>query len=105
VSVAWQFLLVGLVTYLIRLSAIAMVGQGMSIPGRVERTLRLIAPAVLAAIVANALLLDHGHFNLRISWYLGTAVAILVVLRVRSVAWAMGAAMATVWALQQAGVG
>jgi branched-subunit amino acid transport protein len=104
-SVGWQFLLVGVATYLIRLSAIAMVGQGMTIPAGVERTLRLIAPAVLAAIVANGLLLDQGHINTRVSWYAGTAVAVLVVLRFRSLAWAMGLAMTVVWALQRAGVG
>jgi branched-subunit amino acid transport protein len=103
-SVGWQFVLAGIGTYLIRVSAIAMVGQGMAIPPGVERTLRLIAPAVLAAIIANGLILDHGQINQRVSWYAGTLVAGFVVWRFRSAAWAMAVAMVVAWALQQAGV-
>ena len=50
-SLAWQFLLAGIGTYLIRASAIVLAGHGVAVPARLERTLRLIAPAVLAAIV------------------------------------------------------
>ena len=103
-NVGWQFVLAGIGTYLIRLSAIALVGQGMAIPPRVERTLRLIAPAVLAAIIANGLILDHGQVNLRVSWYAGTLAAVFVVRRFRSAAWAMAVAMVVVWAMQKAGL-
>jgi branched-subunit amino acid transport protein len=103
-SAGWQFLLVGIGTYLIRVSAVALVGGGVEIPPRVERTLRLIAPAVLAAIIANGLILDHGHLSGRVSWYVGVAVAVFVVHRFRSAAWAMLLAMLVVWALQRAGV-
>jgi len=103
-SPGWQFVVAGLGTYLIRVSAIALVGQGVAIPPRVERTLRLIAPAVLAAIIANGLLLDHGHLNARASWYAGALAAAFVVRRVRSAAWAMVTAMAVVWVLQHVGV-
>jgi len=104
VSAGWQFLLAGIGTYLIRISAIALVGYGVVIPPRVERTLRLIAPAVLAAIIANGLLLDQGRLNHRVSWYLGTLVAVVIVRRFRSAAWAMTAAMLVVWASQAAGL-
>lgn len=103
-TIGWQFILAGIGTYLIRLSAIALVGHGVTVPARVERTLRLIAPAVLAAIIANGVLLDRGHLSTRVSWYLGTAVAVFIVRRFRSAAWAMAAAMALVWALQQVGI-
>ncbi len=103
-NVGWQFVLAGIGTYLIRVSAIAMVGQGMAIPTRVERTLRLIAPAVLAAIIANGLILDHGQVNARVSWYAGTLVAVFMVRRFRSAAWAMTAAMVVVWGLQRLGM-
>ncbi|MCC7178325.1 MAG: AzlD domain-containing protein [Acidobacteria bacterium] len=103
-SLAWQFLLAGIGTYLIRASAIVLVGHGVAVPARLERTLRLIAPAVLAAIVANGLLLEDGRFNLRVSWFAGTLVAISIVRRFRSAAWAIAAAMLVVWAVQQAGV-
>jgi branched-subunit amino acid transport protein len=103
-SIGWQFVLAGIGTYLIRLSAIALVGHGVRIPARVERTLRLIAPAVLAAIIANGLILDHGQLNGRGSWYLGTLVAVVVARRLGSAAWAMATAMAAVWVLQRIGV-
>ncbi|MGE0040082.1 MAG: AzlC family ABC transporter permease [Vicinamibacterales bacterium] len=99
-----QFAVAGLGTYLLRLSAIALVGQGVVIPPRVERTLRLIAPAVLSAIVANSLILNAGQFNPRVSWYVGAIVAALVVWRARSMAWAMLAAFVAVWGLQGLGV-
>lgn len=102
-SVGWQFVLAGIGTYLIRVSAIALVGQGVTIPPRLERRLRLIAPAVLSAIIANGLFLDQGRVNDRVSWYAGTAVAVFIVWRFRSAAWAMGLAMVVVWAVQQAG--
>ena len=98
-NVGWQFVLAGIGTYLIRASAIALVGQGMAIPTRVERTLRLIAPAVLAAIIANGLILDHGQFNLRVSWYAGTLVAVFVVLLVPSLIDRPGIVAAMVGAL------
>lgn len=103
-SLAWQFLIAGIGTYLIRASAIVLVGHGVAIPTRLERTLRLIAPAVLAAIIANGLVLEEGRLNPRVSWYVGTLVAVFIVRRFRSAAWAMAVAMVVVWALQQVGV-
>ncbi len=103
-SLAWQFFIAGIGTYLIRASAIVLVGHGVTMPTRLERTLRLIAPAVLAAIIANGLVLDQGRLNLRVSWYAGTIVAVFIVRRFRSAAWAIATAMLVVWALQQAGL-
>lgn len=99
-SLAWQFFLAGVGTYLIRLSAIGLAGHGVTLPPRLERTLRLIAPAVLAAIVANGLLLDAGH----LSWYVGTLVAVLMIVRLRSAVWSMGGAMFAVWLMQRLGM-
>ncbi len=82
----------------------ALVGLGVTIQPRVERKLRLIAPAVLAAIIANGLVLDQGRLNPRVSWYMGTAAAVFIVHRFRSAAWAMAATMLAVWALQQSGL-
>ncbi|MEZ5287840.1 MAG: AzlD domain-containing protein [Vicinamibacterales bacterium] len=98
------FVTAGVGTYLIRASAILAVGHGLVIPAGLERTLRLIAPAVLAAISANGLLLDQGAFNTRASWYAGAALAIWIVARWRSASWGMAGAMALVWLLQQAGI-
>jgi branched-subunit amino acid transport protein len=104
VSPLAQFAIAGLGTYLLRLSAIALVGLGVAIPPAVERTLRLIAPAVLSAIVANSLFLTDSHFNPRLSWYVGAAIAAAVVWRVRSMAWAMLGGFVSVWVLQRMGV-
>ena len=103
-SLVWQFVLAGVGTYLIRVSAIAVMARGGGVPARVERTLRLIAPAVLAAIIANGLLLDGTRLNTRPSWYVGTITAVVVARRSHSAAWAMAWALAVVWVLQQAGV-
>ena len=103
-SVAWQFLLAGIGTYAIRVSAIALVGRGLTISPGVERTLRLIAPAVVASIIVNSLVLDHDHFNGRISWFIGAALAAIIVRRYRSAGWAMLGAMIVVYVLQRAGV-
>ena len=103
-SAGWQFLIAGLGTYMIRASAIALVGYGVVIPPQVERTLRLIAPAVLAAIIANSLMLDHARLNTRASWYVGAAVAVVALRRFRSAGWAIVGAMLAVWVLQQVGV-
>lgn len=100
----WLFAIAGIGTYAIRASVIALVGQGVTIPARVERTLRLIAPAVLSAIIANSLLLDRGTANPRVSWYVAAVAAALIVHRFRSAAWAMIVAIAAVWVLQQLGL-
>ncbi|MGE3276641.1 MAG: AzlD domain-containing protein [Vicinamibacterales bacterium] len=98
-----QFAIAGVGTYVFRVSAIALVGHGVTVPPRVERTLRLIAPAVLSAIVANSLILSGSEWNTRVSWYLGALVACAVVWRTRSMAWAMVAAFAALWAAQGLG--
>ncbi len=103
-SVAWQFVLAGLGTYAIRISAIALVGRGLAISPAVERTLRLIAPAVLASIIVNSLVLDHDHFNAKVSWFIGALVAAAIVRRYRSSGWAMAVAITVVYLLQQAGL-
>ena len=53
------FAVAGLGTYLMRASLVVLLGRG-AIPPRLERSFRYIAPAVLAAIVAPALLLDDA---------------------------------------------
>lgn len=51
------FVAAGLGTYLLRASLVVLLGR-VTVAPPVERSLRYIAPAVLAAIVAPALLLD-----------------------------------------------
>ena len=99
-----QFLVAGVGTYLLRVSAIALVGRGGGIPPKVGHAIRLIPPAVLAAIVADSLILHGGYLNSRPSWYAGALVAAVVVRRSGSAAWAMATAMAVVWLLQGIGL-
>lgn len=53
------FTVAGLGTYLLRASLVVLLGR-VTVNPRLERSFRYIAPAVLAAIVAPALLLDDG---------------------------------------------
>lgn len=91
-------LIVGIGTYLIRLSFVGILGD-REIPAAVERPLRLVAPAVIAAIaipevVAPADVVDFSLDNLRL---LAGIVAILVAWRTRSIGWTIGVGMATLW--------
>lgn len=51
------FVVAGVGTYLLRASLVVLLGR-VTVPGALERSFRYIAPAVLAAIVAPALLFD-----------------------------------------------
>ncbi len=90
-------LLTGVGTYLLRLSAIALVSDGRQIPPRMEQALRLVAPAVLAALVANSLLLQGGDWRAFGAWHGAAIVAALVAIRFRSAAWTLLAGMVAVW--------
>jgi len=100
----WPALLVGgLLTFLIRLSFIALLGK-VEVPPLLARALRFVPAAVLTAIIVPELALRDGVVdlspgNLRLlAGLLATAVA----LRTRSVAATIVAGMATLWALQAA---
>lgn len=71
------FTIAGLGTYLMRGSLVVLLGR-VAIPARVERSFRYIAPAVLAAIVAPALLVtDAGlaPFDARVAAGLAAGLA------------------------------
>jgi len=88
------FVLAGLGTYLIRLSGVMLLGGDRKLPESVTKTLRLIAPAALAAIIANALLLDGGAWRGFSAWHLAAIVAIGVALWTRSMGWTLVAGAA-----------
>ncbi|MCB0970660.1 MAG: AzlD domain-containing protein [Acidimicrobiales bacterium] len=98
-SPALQVLLAGVGTYLIRVSAIALGGRAARPSPATEATLRLIGPAVLAAIVADRLVLVDGAPTLRWSWLVAAAVAAIVAWRWRSAGITMAAGMVAVWLL------
>lgn len=83
------FVLAGIGTYLIRVSGIVLLGGDRELPESVTKTLRLIAPAALAAIVANALLLDGGQWRGFGAWHLAAIVAIAVAVWTRSMGWTL----------------
>ncbi|MEM7287655.1 MAG: AzlD domain-containing protein [Actinomycetota bacterium] len=91
-----QVIIVGVGTFLMRASLVTALA-GVTIPARVERTLRLVAPAVLAAIVAQSLFLEDGDARAPSSWHVGGAVAALVVWKTKSVGIALTAGLAAHW--------
>lgn len=97
------FLAAGLVTFLIRLSFIALLGR-FETPPLLQRALRLVPPAVLTAIIFPEVLVRAGAVdlsprNLRL-W--AALVAVAVALRWRNVLLTIAAGMATLWVLQAA---
>jgi branched-subunit amino acid transport protein len=94
-----QIVLVALGTYAIRISAVVVLGRA-AIPPKVEQTFRLIAPAVMAALVANSLLLDRGELRPPGVWHLAAAVATGVALWTRSVGWTLLVGLLVYWGLE-----
>ena len=92
-------LAVALGTLGMRASMITLLAD-ITIPPRVEQALSLVAPAVLAGLVAQTLFLDHGEPRPFGTWYLAGAVAAVVAWRTRSFGWTLLAGMASVWLLE-----
>jgi branched-subunit amino acid transport protein len=91
----------GIVTFLTRLSFVALLG-GVEVPHVVIRALRFVPPAVLSAIIASEVLVRDGAVdlstgNLRL---LAAALATGVALLTRNVFLTIGAGMAALWTLQ-----
>lgn len=96
---ALQITLAGLGTYLIRISAVVLSGRLRQPSARTEATLRLIGPAVLAAIVADRVLVRDGAVDLRWEWLAAVVVTAVVARRWRSPGVTVAVGMATVWVL------
>lgn len=94
-------LVAGLGTFALRVSLIAAL-QRVELTEPVERALGLIAPAALGALVAQGLLLSDGGMRPLDSWHAAAAVAVLIALWTRSVAWTLGGGMAALWLIQLA---
>ena len=86
-------------TLAMRASMITLLAD-VAIPLRVEQALGLVAPAVLAGLVAQTLFLDHGEFRPFGTWYVAGAVAATVAWRTRSFGWTLLAGMLSVWLLE-----
>jgi branched-subunit amino acid transport protein len=94
-------ILMGVVTYALRLSLIALLGR-FEVPPLVSRGLRFVPPAVLSAIVLPALVQPDGPLNLSLgnARLLAGALAGLVAWRTRNVLLTVAAGMLGLWALQ-----
>ena len=92
-------LLVAVGTLGMRASMVTLLAN-VTIPERVEQALSLVAPAVLAGLVAQTLFLDHSDLRPFGTWYPAAAVAALVAWRTRSFGWTLLSGMASVWLLE-----
>jgi branched-subunit amino acid transport protein len=94
-------IVVGLGTYLTRLSFVAAFARS-GVPDWMATPLRYVAPAVLAAIVAPAVIAPEGVMDVTMAnpKLLAGVIALLVALRTKSVSLTIVVGMASLWALQ-----
>ncbi len=92
-------LITGLGTYLIRLSMVIALGR-ITLSHRAERALSLIPPAVLAALVAQTLVLDEDSLRTLSSWHPAALAAAVVAWRTRSIGWTLVTGMTVLWTIQ-----
>lgn len=93
---------IGVGTYLLRLSFIGIVGD-RAMPEWALVPLRFVAPSVLAALIAPAVLLNKGALDLSPPTNpraIAALVALLLAWKTRSVPAVIAAGLMTVWALQ-----
>jgi branched chain amino acid efflux pump len=86
-------------TLAMRASMVTLLAD-VTIPPRAEQALGLVAPAVLAGLVAQTLFLEAGELRPLGSWYVAGAVAAVVAWRTRSFGWTLLAGMASVLSLE-----
>ena len=91
---------IGAGTYLTRLSFVAVFARS-GVPQWLRAPLRYVAPAVLAAIVAPAVIAPDGVVDVSTTnpKFLAGALALLVAIRTKSVAWTIVTGMAALWLL------
>lgn len=91
------FAIAGVGTYLLRASLVVLLGR-VTVPAPLERSFRYIAPAVLAAIVAPALLLDdRGTPDLLDVSVLAGIVAVAAAWRWRTIPATLAAGLGVYW--------
>ena len=66
---------------------------------RTQQALSLVAPAVLAGLVAQTLFLEAGELRPFGTWYVAGAIAAVVAWRTRSFGWTLLIGMVSVWLL------
>jgi branched-subunit amino acid transport protein len=93
-------ILMGVVTYGLRLSLIALLGR-FEVPPLISRGLRFVPPAVLSAIILPELVQPAGQLNLSLGniRLLAGLLAVLVAWRTRNVLLTVSAGMVGLWIL------
>lgn len=89
-------LMVGAITYAMRACVIVALA-GRSIPLPIERALRNVGPAVLAALAINLAAGGEGGPHLEVEVAVALAVAGVVAWWRRSVIWSLAAGMVALW--------
>lgn len=88
----------GLVTFLLRLSFIALLGN-RQVPNALQRALRFVPPAVLSAIILPEIFQPGGQWNLSLAnprlW--AGLLAALVAWRTRNILITIAVGMGTMW--------
>ncbi len=94
---------IGLGTYATRLSFVALFGR-YGVPAWLAAPLRYVAPAVLAALVAPAVISPSGAVDLSLGnpRFYAAAAAMVIALRTKSVAWTIVAGMGVLWLIDAA---
>ena len=101
-AILWVTLgVAGVITYAFRLSFILLLGK-LHLAPWMQRALRFVPPAALAAIIFPELLVRNGELMLGLDnpRLLAGLVASVVAWRTKSVLWTIGAGMAALWGLQ-----
>jgi branched-subunit amino acid transport protein len=101
--VVWLVILaIGVGTFAIRLSFIELFGRIDDVPPRVERALRYVPPAVLAALVAPQLVIADGAVALHPAngRLLAGTIAAIVSWRTENLVLTLLAGMAAIWAFE-----
>ena len=94
---------IGIGTFLIRFSFLAVLARVDAIPPLVTRILRLIPAAVLAAIAMPALTHAAGTFDLATDRFVAGTVAALVAWRTGNVVATIAVGMGVLWAIDALG--
>lgn len=89
---------IGLGTYLIRVSMFLVVAE-RELPGWVDRSLDLVGPAAMAALVASMVFVQDGAVAAPVAPTLAVLVGFLVVRRTGNVLHAFAAGLPTFWLL------
>lgn len=92
-------ILAGVATFAMRFSFIALFGR-VAVPERLERALRYVAPAVLAAITLPAVFAPEGTLDVWNIFVPAAALGGLAAWRTRSIGAAIVVGLPTLWILE-----